>query len=330
MTRQPPGGSVGDERVRAEEGGALYIPPSWKILARTRLPESPPHADETTGHDLLAHPPPHRRQACRNRARRVRADSTRSGVGQPRLGIPVARQRLRRALSLCGPRDWHLALDKRRDVHPVEDPLDINGWDIRKALQLLLRANPVLSEWLVSPYREDETCARRLLAARTRFGRSARYHYLPTLVLPEGIGRTRNHSSEEILLPAPSGIGVAVAAQPRGHAADGSADLDGRTRPRTSRSHRRIDRPQGETERNGRSRRRAVRRTRRSRARRGACRRRRSRAAERRQRRVSRHRRPLDMPRRRPDGSPFRRRCEPDRRRPADRVAFRRAETAKP
>lgn len=101
MTRQPPGGSVGDERVRAEEGGALYIPPSWKILARTRLPESPPHADETTGHDLLAHPPPHRRQACRNRARRVRADSTRSGVGQPRLGIPVARQRLRRTLSLC-------------------------------------------------------------------------------------------------------------------------------------------------------------------------------------------------------------------------------------
>ena len=76
------------------------------------------------------------------------------------------------------PRDWYLALDKRRDVHPFEDPLDINGWD--KALQLLLRANPVLSEWLVSPirYREDENCARRLLAARTRFRRSARYHYL--------------------------------------------------------------------------------------------------------------------------------------------------------
>ena len=40
------------------------------------------------------------------------------------------------------PCDWHLALDKRRDVHPVEDLLDINGWDIRKALQLLLRATP--------------------------------------------------------------------------------------------------------------------------------------------------------------------------------------------
>lgn len=82
------------------------------------------------------------------------------------------------------PRDWYLALDKRRDVieYPVEDLLDINGWDIKKALQLLLRANPVLSEWLVSPirYRENENCVRRLrdLAARTRFRRSARYHYL--------------------------------------------------------------------------------------------------------------------------------------------------------
>ena len=80
------------------------------------------------------------------------------------------------------PRDWYLALDKRRDAieRPVEDLLDVNGWDIRKAL--LLRANPVLSEWLVSPirYREDENCARKLLdlAVRTRFRRSARYHYL--------------------------------------------------------------------------------------------------------------------------------------------------------
>lgn len=65
-----------------------------------------------------------------------------------------------------------------RIEHPVEDLLDVNGWDIKKAL--LLRANPVLSEWLVSPirYREDKNCARKLLAARTRFRCSARYHYL--------------------------------------------------------------------------------------------------------------------------------------------------------
>ncbi|WP_158706888.1 nucleotidyltransferase domain-containing protein [Candidatus Phycorickettsia trachydisci] len=30
-------------------------------------------------------------------------------------------------------------------------PFDLNGWDIRKALQLALKSNPVLIEWLVSP-----------------------------------------------------------------------------------------------------------------------------------------------------------------------------------
>lgn len=30
-------------------------------------------------------------------------------------------------------------------------PIDLNGWDIRKALQLALKSNPVLIEWLQSP-----------------------------------------------------------------------------------------------------------------------------------------------------------------------------------
>ena len=82
------------------------------------------------------------------------------------------------------PRDWYLAVDRRRDVIecPIEDVLDVNGWDIRKALQLLLKANPVLAEWLNSPirYREDAAAAAGLreLAARTGFRRPARYHYL--------------------------------------------------------------------------------------------------------------------------------------------------------
>lgn len=82
------------------------------------------------------------------------------------------------------PRDWYLSIDARRDVieHPIEDLLDINGWDIRKALGLLLKANPVLSEWLCSPirYREDRTCVQRLLglAARVAFARPAHFHYL--------------------------------------------------------------------------------------------------------------------------------------------------------
>ncbi len=48
------------------------------------------------------------------------------------------------------PREWYLSINSRRDVIecPIEDILDVNGWDIRKALGLLLKANPVLSEWL--------------------------------------------------------------------------------------------------------------------------------------------------------------------------------------
>ena len=82
------------------------------------------------------------------------------------------------------PRDWYLSIDSRRDVIecPIEDVLDINGWDIRKALHLLLKANPVLAEWLTSPilYREDAAIvtALRDLALRTGSRRPARHHYL--------------------------------------------------------------------------------------------------------------------------------------------------------
>ena len=82
------------------------------------------------------------------------------------------------------PRDWYLSVNSRRDVIecPVVDVLDINGWDVRKALGLLLKANPVLSEWLCSPvrYMEIQACTQRLraLADRVAFERPARFHYL--------------------------------------------------------------------------------------------------------------------------------------------------------
>jgi len=59
------------------------------------------------------------------------------------------------------PRKWYLRLDSEacRDVieEPIENVLDINGWDLDKALRLLKKSNPVLMEWLQSPivYRED-------------------------------------------------------------------------------------------------------------------------------------------------------------------------------
>lgn len=53
------------------------------------------------------------------------------------------------------PQDWYLSIDleRRRDVieRPIEGVLDINGWDLRKALQLMRKSNPPLFEWLHSP-----------------------------------------------------------------------------------------------------------------------------------------------------------------------------------
>lgn len=51
------------------------------------------------------------------------------------------------------PRDWYLSVAQDRDVIelPIEDELDISGWDLRKALGLLRKSNPSLLEWLSSP-----------------------------------------------------------------------------------------------------------------------------------------------------------------------------------
>lgn len=50
---------------------------------------------------------------------------------------------------------WYLSVDleQKRDVieYPIVDELDINGWELRKALKLLWRSNPALVEWLQSP-----------------------------------------------------------------------------------------------------------------------------------------------------------------------------------
>lgn len=51
------------------------------------------------------------------------------------------------------PRDWYLRLERGRDVieTPIDLPWDINGWDITKALGLMLKSNAVVLEWLTSP-----------------------------------------------------------------------------------------------------------------------------------------------------------------------------------
>lgn len=81
------------------------------------------------------------------------------------------------------PVEWYLSLDKRRDVIelPIEDGMDINGWDIQKALLLLLKANPALLEWLNSPivYREGPAMSDLgYLANQIDHRKAARHHYL--------------------------------------------------------------------------------------------------------------------------------------------------------
>jgi predicted nucleotidyltransferase len=62
--------------------------------------------------------------------------------------------------------DWYLTIAPERDVIelPLEGDWDINGWDIRKAIGLLLKPNPVLLEWLSSPirYRWNETACQKI------------------------------------------------------------------------------------------------------------------------------------------------------------------------
>ena len=69
--------------------------------------------------------------------------------------------------------DWYLSLESGRNVIelPIQDDFDVNGWDIRKALLLIMKPNPVLIEWLSSPIRyrwNDILCGRlRAFAERT-------------------------------------------------------------------------------------------------------------------------------------------------------------------
>ena len=63
--------------------------------------------------------------------------------------------------------DEYLRIAEPRDVieRPLDAVLDINGWDLRKALQLMMKSNAVLLEWLTSPvrYRGDPALCVRLL-----------------------------------------------------------------------------------------------------------------------------------------------------------------------
>ncbi|MGJ3355710.1 nucleotidyltransferase domain-containing protein [Providencia sp. Je.9.19] len=80
--------------------------------------------------------------------------------------------------------DWYLTLDKKRDVieKPIDDELDVSGWELSKALKLMRNSNPALIEWLHSPivYFKDKVFFAQLeqLAAQFYSPLKSRYHYL--------------------------------------------------------------------------------------------------------------------------------------------------------
>ena len=83
------------------------------------------------------------------------------------------------------PKEYYLRLDKTRDVieWQLDDTLDVNGWDLQKALRLLHKSNPTIFEWNSSPiiYKTtDEWKAVSSIIEKYFVSKSGLYHYLST------------------------------------------------------------------------------------------------------------------------------------------------------
>lgn len=81
------------------------------------------------------------------------------------------------------PKDFYLRLDRTSDVieWQLDDTLDINGWDLKKALCLLYKSNPTMFEWNSSPivYKTTEEWKEVSSAIGKYFDeKSGLYHYI--------------------------------------------------------------------------------------------------------------------------------------------------------
>ena len=80
--------------------------------------------------------------------------------------------------------DWYLSIDQKRDVIelPINEQLDMNGWDLRKALQLFKKSNPSLLEWLHSHivYYQEFSLLKKMKKLESQLfqPKSALFHYL--------------------------------------------------------------------------------------------------------------------------------------------------------
>ena len=81
-------------------------------------------------------------------------------------------------------REWYLSIEEERDVitPPINGVFDFSGWDLRKALRLFRKSNPVFFEWIVSPYvyhRSGNFISKiRKLARKYYSHKAGAYHYL--------------------------------------------------------------------------------------------------------------------------------------------------------
>ena len=63
-------------------------------------------------------------------------------------------------------KEWYLSIDEERDTIeipsrdrisiPIDEKLDVSGWELKKALRLLRKSNPAIFEWLHSSIIYDE------------------------------------------------------------------------------------------------------------------------------------------------------------------------------
>ena len=82
------------------------------------------------------------------------------------------------------PLEWYLSIDDRPDTLdlPIDSLLDINGWDLRKALKLFKGSNSAIYEWLQSPiiYQSHGNLPAELLHLANSYysARAGIHHYL--------------------------------------------------------------------------------------------------------------------------------------------------------
>lgn len=84
--------------------------------------------------------------------------------------------------------DWYFNIHAPKDTleFPIDDSLDISGWELRKSLQLLHKSNAPLLEWLHSPivyFQHDSFLTDLKLLAAQCYSPIAVYHHYQSMAM---------------------------------------------------------------------------------------------------------------------------------------------------